>query len=978
MASVDNISVNIQSDNDETVSGSGFDDVTTSSAIHGGGYLKDITYPSLKKKPSTRSVLPSRYNSKVSVVENQGNLGVCWTFAFNAVLESALMKKNNTVDPYAYNFSEEHMRYMLSNQVSDYGFNRTPDAGGYFDMAAAYMMRGVDYGAVEDWRLRYYETNRPYTADELNNVVKEDVYVKNTMLLGKYDPQNDPDVNPNAPRDNMNKQDYINAVKQAVYQYGAVSFHFKCYKSCFHSKTHVYYYNEPFRDVVEGVDYEPHLCAIVGWIDHFGEENMPDGSNITQDGVFIVKNSWGTDWGDDGFFYIPYDFIGEMSDLNTITSLGLRSEFDNIYEHDEYGYYQSKTVVNNDKEYMKAFVNRFETKTDVENVKSINIYNPQPNSYIKFYISPSGNFEDLKEVKLKNMGSGTSNGYYIADMGYHYLELETPERVTGDYFLVGAEIYNPDETSLIPETCKVYDPKKPNQITETSQKVKAASGETFLGASMSDIANNDYFTFNSNNLSDGYNNNVCLKAYTTVIPSYTDWRMDEMFSSGQDLDEVITAEGLTITNPTVYQSYPNGKICIGANSSYSKTYMGGLTISSNGKLELDAHKKTVLYIAAEPLNPNVGTHLVVKKADGTELSSYICQNRPYVYKIDCGSYEGKLSITCSGSLLNIYEVERSISNNDTNKIYKEWNFSDPEFADLTVIRESVEIDGLRLNASNEKTMKMIRSTTSTGYNNCMSYGDSLDLCGEMVANERSVSFYVPHNTLISATVRTSAGVTEAGPYPDENYTERTLMCVDGRGNIVSGTHDMEYGQIKTITFRYTGSGENVYLCSSDKGIRIFSIKLKPIDDSPAATQMLSFEDSTPGIFSSTVNKDGFNLVATEEKDMRILKQEHTFNGNVYTKKLCLYGEGKNIYRNVNFETKEKSNVTVIAGSPVGSAETRKVMAVDKDGNLISEHEVTSLIEEWSFTVEEDSSPVYIMSEKDNIWIYSIQVIPQSN
>lgn len=93
MASVDNISVNIQSDNDETVSGSGFDDVTTSSAIHGGGYLKDITYPSLKKKPSTRSVLPSRYNSKVSVVENQGNLDVCWTFAFNAVLESALMKK---------------------------------------------------------------------------------------------------------------------------------------------------------------------------------------------------------------------------------------------------------------------------------------------------------------------------------------------------------------------------------------------------------------------------------------------------------------------------------------------------------------------------------------------------------------------------------------------------------------------------------------------------------------------------------------------------------------------------------------------------------------------------------------------------------------------------------------------------------------------------------------------------------------------
>lgn len=88
----DDTSVNIQSNDDEIVSGSVFDDVTTSSAIHGGGYLKDIVYPSLKKKPSTRSVLPSGYNSKVSVVENQGALGACWTFAFNAVLESALMK----------------------------------------------------------------------------------------------------------------------------------------------------------------------------------------------------------------------------------------------------------------------------------------------------------------------------------------------------------------------------------------------------------------------------------------------------------------------------------------------------------------------------------------------------------------------------------------------------------------------------------------------------------------------------------------------------------------------------------------------------------------------------------------------------------------------------------------------------------------------------------------------------------------------
>ncbi|WP_405265863.1 C1 family peptidase [Methanobrevibacter sp.] len=211
------------------------------------------------------SPLPGYYSSVdegyVTPVKNQQNAGNCWAFAILATLESAVLKASGNLD-----LSEENMK-NLASLYSHYGWSMDPNEGGYADMGFSYLTSWLGPALEKDDEYTDFGVLSPILGDVLH--VQNILYLKRTSYSD------------------------LNSVKNAIRDYGAV------YAPIYI----VAYYDSVSHKYVQcytGNNACDHAVVLVGWDDNFQMSRAPG------KGAWIAKNSWGSEWGDDGYFYVSY------------------------------------------------------------------------------------------------------------------------------------------------------------------------------------------------------------------------------------------------------------------------------------------------------------------------------------------------------------------------------------------------------------------------------------------------------------------------------------------------------------------------------------------------------------------------------------------------------------------------------------------------------------------------------------------------
>jgi len=224
----------------------------------------------------------------VTPVRNQGSMGACWAFGAAGAFESAFkIATNITIDVSENNIQNMGLRYSI------FGSSEFGEAGTYF-MSAAHFLSWL--GAINSEDDTYDELGKISALSFSPNAyhIVDAIFVDVTNRT---------------------------ALKEALVKYGALNLF------VFGADSNNKFYNDTTHaQYTYGNHSGNHYVTLVGWNDTFSRNNFIEDPGY--DGAWICKNSWGTGWGDNGFYYLSYYDVA----LNDSEAVGFIIENTEPYE----------------------------------------------------------------------------------------------------------------------------------------------------------------------------------------------------------------------------------------------------------------------------------------------------------------------------------------------------------------------------------------------------------------------------------------------------------------------------------------------------------------------------------------------------------------------------------------------------------------------------------------------------------------------
>lgn len=456
----------------------------------------------------------------VSGTDYQGSYGTCWAFSSIESALSGILEK----DPFA-DFSEWHLSYFTytgDDGIEMYSGGTTSPfkKGGNSAFATSTLSKWI--GFVSENVVPYESGN---TIDESLKYLSEyhltDSYCFNgafsTSMFSAYDQ---------------------NSVKQLIMDGNSVMINMYYDKSSdyYDSKNNSYYCSESNHSVNHGV-------TIVGWNDNFNSfDNLT--TKPKSNGAWLVKNSWGYNFGNYGYFWISYENL-PLIDASAYI-IDSNENYSGNYYLDDYGWVTSINSLHESKmpfsssKYSDYAGNIF-TATEDCNIDAVGIYTTDYNT--QYEISIYKNLTDTTTPVSNELAYSTSGSEEY--MGYHTIDLDESVPISkNEKYSIVVKLKNSSYTNTIAVESSIllfdvnnnvadiysYNVSKENIINTTND------GESFISNDgtywtdingitgiMSNISNDFNYNYpidyDISQLDDGNYamstlGNVCIKAFT--------------------------------------------------------------------------------------------------------------------------------------------------------------------------------------------------------------------------------------------------------------------------------------------------------------------------------------------------------------------------------------------------------------------------------------------------------------------------------